>query len=76
MFKHAMEFLKQRASLKKPLLEQYFISFMKDSSNKDVITLFELLATSIRNKKYISIQLWVGGHGSHNTNKTKSFNSL
>jgi hypothetical protein len=43
MFKHAI--LKQRASLKKPLPKQYFISFLKDSSNKDVITLFELLAT-------------------------------
>jgi hypothetical protein len=45
MFRHAMEFLKQRASLKKPLLEHYFISFLKDLSNEDLVALCGLLVT-------------------------------
>jgi hypothetical protein len=47
MFKHVMESLKQHTSLKKPLLEHYFTSFLKDLSNVDLIALCELLATKI-----------------------------
>jgi hypothetical protein len=43
MFKHTMEFLKQLASLKKPLLEHYFTSLLKDLSNENLVTLCELL---------------------------------
>ncbi len=39
MFRHAMEFLKQHASLKKPLLEHYIIGFPKDLSNEDLVAL-------------------------------------
>ncbi len=35
MFKHAMEFLKQRTILKRPLPEHYFINFLNDLSNED-----------------------------------------
>jgi hypothetical protein len=45
MFRHAMEFLKQCASLKKPLPKHYFISFLKYLSNEDLVTLCGLLAT-------------------------------
>jgi len=47
MFKHEMEFLKQPTSLKKPLPKHYFVSFLKDLSNKDLVALFELLATKV-----------------------------
>jgi hypothetical protein len=40
-----MEFSKQRASLKKPLPKHYIISFRKDLSNKDFVTLCGLLTT-------------------------------
>jgi hypothetical protein len=40
-----MEFLKQRTSLKKPLLEHYITSFFKDLSNEDLIALCGLLTT-------------------------------
>jgi len=51
MFKHMMEFLKQRTSLKKPLPKHYFVSFLKDLSNEDLIALLELLATKIGKPK-------------------------
>jgi hypothetical protein len=38
MFKHTMEFLKQCARLKKPLLEHYFINLLKDLSNEYLVT--------------------------------------
>jgi hypothetical protein len=43
MFRHAMEFVKQHASLKKPLLEHYFTSLLKDLSNENSVALCELL---------------------------------
>ncbi len=43
MFKHAMEFLKQCLSLNKPLLEHYFISFLKDLLTKNLFAHYELL---------------------------------
>jgi hypothetical protein len=46
-----MEFLKQCTSLKKPLLKHYFTSFLKDLSNKEFVTLFELLTTKIGKPK-------------------------
>jgi len=51
MFKHMMEFLKQPTSLKKPLPKHYFVSFLKDLSNKNLVTLFELLTTRIEKPK-------------------------
>jgi hypothetical protein len=51
MFKHAMEFLKQRTSIKKPLLKYYFASFLKNLSNENLVALFELLATTIGKPK-------------------------
>jgi hypothetical protein len=45
MLKHMMEFSKQLTSLKNPLLEYYFTSFLKDLSNEDLVALRELLAT-------------------------------
>jgi hypothetical protein len=42
-----MEFLKQFTSLKKTFQEHYFTNIFKDLSNKDLVTLCELLATEI-----------------------------
>jgi hypothetical protein len=42
-----MEFLKQRVSLKKPFPKHLFISFCKDLSNEDLVTLCGLLTTKI-----------------------------
>jgi hypothetical protein len=47
MFRHAMEFLKQYASLKKSLPKHYFTSLFKDLSNEDLVALCGLLATKI-----------------------------
>ncbi len=47
MFRHIMEFLKQFTSLKKTFQEHYFTNIFKDLSNKDLVTLCELLATEI-----------------------------
>ncbi len=47
MFKHVMKFLKQCESFKKPLLEHYFINFLKDLSIEDLVALCELLTTKI-----------------------------
>jgi hypothetical protein len=51
MFIHTMEFLKQCISLKKPLSKHYFTSIFKDLSNKNLVTLCELLATEIAKPK-------------------------
>jgi len=45
MLKHTMKLLKQHVSFKNPLLEHYFISFLKDLSTRDFITLCELFST-------------------------------
>jgi hypothetical protein len=37
MFKHVMEFLKQCASLNKPLLEHYFINFFERFINQKLV---------------------------------------
>ncbi len=42
-----MKFLKQCESFKKPLLEHYFINFLKDLSIEDLVALCELLTTKI-----------------------------
>jgi hypothetical protein len=47
MFKHIMEFLNQRASLKKSLPKYYFTSILKELSTKNLITFCELLAKEI-----------------------------
>jgi hypothetical protein len=46
-----MEFLKQCTSLKKPLLEHYLISLLKDLSNKNLANLYELLTIEIGKPK-------------------------
>jgi hypothetical protein len=51
MFKHVMELLKQRTSLKKPLPKHYFASFLKDLSNGDLTAQFELLTTIGKHKR-------------------------
>jgi hypothetical protein len=53
-----MEFLKQHANLKKPFLEHYFINFLKELSNKDLVALCGLLATKFGKPKqrlYVSL---------------------
>jgi hypothetical protein len=67
MFRHVMEFLKQHTSLKKPLLEHYFTSILKDLSNEHLVTLCELLVTKIAKLKrrlYASPwrRVWVPNH--------------
>jgi len=51
MFKHAMEFLKQQTSLKKPRPKHYFANFLKDLSNENLVAVFELLTTKIGKPK-------------------------
>jgi len=46
-----MEFLKQSASLKKPLLEHYFINLLKDLSNEYLVALCGLLTSKIGKAK-------------------------
>jgi len=74
--KHMMEFLKQCTSLKKPLLEHYFINFLKDLSNEDFVMLCGLLTIEIGKPKRKLHAIPVGGHGSHNTKETKSSNCM
>jgi hypothetical protein len=67
MFKHAMEFLKQPVSLKRSLLEHYFIGFQKYISNKNLVALCESLATKIgkpQRKLYATqgMRVWVPQH--------------
>jgi hypothetical protein len=67
MFRHAMEFFKQHASLKKPFPEHYFTNLLKDLSNEDLVTLCELLATKNGKPKrrlYATLrrQAWVLQH--------------
>jgi hypothetical protein len=61
MFKHAMEFFKHHANLKKSLPRHCFINFLKDLSNRNCITLFELLKTKIGKPKkilYATLGMW------------------
>ncbi len=45
MFTHAIDFLKEDASLKKPILEHFFTSLLSDLSTKDLVTFGNLLST-------------------------------
>jgi hypothetical protein len=45
MFTYAMDFFKERASLKKPILKHFFISLLNDLLTKDLITFENLLST-------------------------------
>jgi hypothetical protein len=45
MFTHAKDFLKECASLKKPIPEHFFISLLNDLSTKDLVTLGNLRST-------------------------------
>jgi hypothetical protein len=44
MFTHAMEFLKEHASLKMSILEHFFINLFNNLSTKDLVTLGNLLS--------------------------------
>jgi hypothetical protein len=44
MFTHAMDFFKERASLKRLILEHFFTSLLNDLSTKDLVTLGNLLS--------------------------------
>jgi hypothetical protein len=45
MFTHVMNFLKEHASLKKPVQEHFFTSLFNDLSIEDLVTLGNLLST-------------------------------
>jgi hypothetical protein len=45
MFTHAMDFFKECVSLKKPVLEHFFTSFLNDLLIKDLVRLGNLLST-------------------------------
>jgi hypothetical protein len=47
MFTHAMNFLKERASLKNPILEHFFTSLFSNLSMEDLITFGNLLLTGL-----------------------------
>jgi hypothetical protein len=44
MFTHAMDFFKERTSLKRLILEHFFTSLLNDLSTKDLVTLGNLLS--------------------------------
>jgi hypothetical protein len=67
MFKHAMEFLKQHASLKRPLPKHYFTSLLKDLSNEDLVAYVNNITTKFGKpkKRLYAIpgrQAWVPQH--------------
>jgi hypothetical protein len=76
MFKYMMEFLKQCASLKKPLPKHYFPNLLKDLSNEDLVTICGLLATKFGKPKKNYMQLQGSRFGSHNMKETKLSNHL
>jgi hypothetical protein len=45
MFKHAMDFFKERTSLKKSIPKHFFSSLLSDLSIKDLVTFGNLLST-------------------------------
>jgi hypothetical protein len=45
MFTHAMDFFKKHVSLKKPILEHFFISLLNDLSIEDLLKLGNFLST-------------------------------
>jgi hypothetical protein len=49
MFTHAMDFLKERANLKKSIPKQFFKSLLNNFSIKDLLTLGNLLSTEFMN---------------------------
>jgi hypothetical protein len=49
MFTHAMDFFKECASFKKPILEHFFTSLLNDLSTKDLLTLENFLFTRFMN---------------------------
>jgi len=46
MFTHAMDFFQEWVSLKKPILELFFTSLLKDLSMEDLVILGNFLSTS------------------------------
>jgi hypothetical protein len=51
MFTHAMEFFKERASLKKPIPEHFFTSLLNNFLTKNLLTLGNLLSTKFMNPR-------------------------
>jgi hypothetical protein len=49
MFTHAMDFFKECTSLKKSVLEHFFISLLNDLSTEDMVTLGNLLSREFIN---------------------------
>jgi len=45
MFTHAMDFFKERVSLKKPIPKHFFTSLLNDLSIEDLVTFRNLLST-------------------------------
>jgi hypothetical protein len=51
MFTQAMVFLKERASLKKLILEHFFTSLLNNLSTEDLLTLGNFLSTKFMNSR-------------------------
>jgi hypothetical protein len=51
MFTHAMNFFKEHISLKKPILEHFFMNLLNNLSTKDLLTLGNLLSTKFMNPR-------------------------
>jgi hypothetical protein len=64
MFTHAMNFFKEWASLKKPILEFFFTSLLSDLLTKDLITFGQLVINKIHETQKI-MQLQVSELGCH-----------
>ncbi len=45
MFTHVMDFFQERASLKKPILEQFFTSLLQDLMMEELVSLGNLIST-------------------------------
>jgi hypothetical protein len=48
-FTHAIDFFKESARLKKPILDHFFISLLNDLSIEDLVTLGNLLSIKFMN---------------------------
>jgi hypothetical protein len=58
MFTHAMDFFKEHASLKKPILKHFFTSLFNDLSTKDLVTLRNLISINfLKSRRQLSATL-------------------
>jgi hypothetical protein len=72
MSTHAMDFFKKHASLKKPILNHFFTSFLNNLSTNNLLTHGNLLSTKSMNSDNDFMQLQLGEHGFHKNWRTKS----